>query len=346
MVEKFEAATAPLDVLNPRGRDSFASYAEGIPGPEDSGHPPVNFHAIAAATGGRFHRTPSTIPREAPYVLVLLPRRLSRALRAVRSLKRSGRTVLVTWKECGSHQIERQLRRPLARFWLERILAWTDARLAVSPACLAFFAARRDRAPLLVLPTPYPLEEPRWSFERPLLERNGILVGTRDWNARPRRHEAAVRLALRVAERVGCRVTVLNVDGGAGERRLRSLGGNSLLRIVRGPLPYRDYLSEMASHRLVLQRDHSGVPGQVAGDALLCGIPCMGGSGMVDRIAFGHLPGAGSDDAVVAETAVQLLTDDEAWTGVVERARRRAAARLSFSAFRAAWREAAATLSP
>ena len=46
-------------------------------------------------------------------------------------------------------------------------------------------------------------------------------------------------------------------------------------------IPGRD-----ARHKIVLQADKSAVPGQVAGDALLCRMPCVGGDGAIDRLAF------------------------------------------------------------
>lgn len=45
----------------------------------------------------------------------------------------------------------------------------------------------------------------------------------------------------------------------------------------------------MARHKIVLQLDRSHVPGQVAGDALLCRIPCVGGDGAIERITFQKL---------------------------------------------------------
>ncbi len=333
-----------MDVLVPRGRDRFADYAAGVPRPEARGHPPVNFHAMAAATRGRFHRTLGTIPPEVLHVLLLLPRRLPRAFLAVHALKRGGRKVLVSWKECGAHQIARQMRRPFAAFWLRRIIARADAVLCASPAAVEFFGARAEAGRLLSLPTPYPLDEPGWSFGGALSRRAGIFLGTRDWDEPARRHREAIRVALRAAEHSGCRVTAINLDGPAGRRRYEALGNEPRLRLLDGPLPYPAYLREMAAHRLVVQRDRSGVPGQVAGDALLCGIPCLGGNGMVDRIAFADLPGADASDEEVLDATLRLLRDDAAWTGAMRSARIRADASLSFSAFRRIWGQVSASV--
>jgi hypothetical protein len=234
--------------------------------------------------------------------------------------------------------------RPFAKFWLRRTAALADAVLCTSPAALAFFGARPEAGKILTLPTPYPLDERGWSFGGALPGREGIFLGTRNWDEPTRRHGEAARIALRVAERAGCRVTALNVEGKVGRRRYDSLGAGSRLRVVEGPLPYAAYLREIAAHRIVLQRDRSGVPGQVAGDALLCGIPCLGGNGMVDRIAFAELPGAEDSDDEVLDAALGLLRDDAAWTAAMRSARLRADASLSFSAFRTTWGKASATL--
>ncbi len=70
------------------------------------------------------------------------------------------------------------------------------------------------------------------------------------------------------------------------------------------------------------------MPGQVAGDALLCRMPGVGGNGAVDRIAFGA-----TDDPLA--TARQLMTDDAAWCAATEHSQNVARERLSFSAVRA-----------
>jgi hypothetical protein len=77
----------------------------------------------------------------------------------------------------------------------------------------------------------------------------------------------------------------------------------------------------MARCRVIFQRDTSAVPGQIAGDALLCRLPCVGGNGAVDRDAFGHL-----------SEIEPLLRDDEAWRAAVEESQQRAQAQLSFAA--------------
>jgi len=47
-----------------------------------------------------------------------------------------------------------------------------------------------------------------------------------------------------------------------------------------------DYLRAIAHHKIVLQLDRSHVPGQVAGDALLCLIPCVGATAQSSESRF------------------------------------------------------------
>ena len=145
-------------------------------------------------------------------------------------------------------------------------------------------------------------------------------------------------MAARLAEaQPGLRVTCVNPDGLLGRWRVwRAQRGASRIELMPR-LPYADYLRLIAGHRIVLQRDASGVPGQVAGDSLLAGTPCLGGDGLVDRCAFGDLPSARDEDAVVRDAATRLLVDDARWEETVARARTAAMERLSFAAFRRSW---------
>jgi hypothetical protein len=67
----------------------------------------------------------------------------------------------------------------------------------------------------------------------------------------------------------------------------------------------------MARHRIVLQLDTSFVPGQVAGDALLCRVPCAGGNGAIDRLAFPETCGFARSISDVEQLASRLLSDRE-----------------------------------
>ena len=87
----------------------------------------------------------------------------------------------------------------------------------------------------------------------------------------------------------------------------------------------------MARHKIVLQADKSAVPGQVAGDALLCRMPCVGGDGAIDRLAFPATCGYGRSLGELPDLAARCCA-----TGILRANRRGIAAeaheRLSFEA--------------
>ena len=82
----------------------------------------------------------------------------------------------------------------------------------------------------------------------------------------------------------------------------------------------------------MLQLDRSHVPGQVAGDALLCRIPCIGGDGAIERIAFSKTCGEGRTINEIASMALDLLKNPELREAVVAESQERARDRLSFEA--------------
>ena len=148
-------------------------------------------------------------------------------------------------------------------------------------------APKRDPATVAFIPTPYPIEDQRWNFSVHPAEQSGIFVGTREWDVPSRNHFAALLVARHLCEATGEPVTVVNLDGYKGRRLFSELKfPDGKLRLIEKWKSYPDYLRDMASHKIVLQLDRSHVPGQVAGDALLCRIPCVGGDGAIERIAF------------------------------------------------------------
>jgi hypothetical protein len=307
-------------VLNPGGRDPVQLFPNGAGSPRDPGHPPVNYHAYAACCRGGFFRKVPEIPPQTRAVLVLLRRKgLPDARTAVADLKKSGRRVFISWKESGLHQVADALADASRHELFRAICQEADGFLSSTPDLIPLYSAAGCRSGTF-LPTPYPVDVPCWDFSRPVEERSGIFIGTREFSVPSRNHLLAVSVACQLGP-----VTVLNTDGRAGERLLRSISPE--ITILRGPLPYPEYLRLMASHRLVFQLDRSAVPGQVAGDALLARVPCLGGDGAVDRIAFEPLAGPQIDAFGLAQ---ELLADDQAYRLEIERSQRAAASHLSF----------------
>jgi hypothetical protein len=324
-----------LIVLNPGGRDPAQTFPQGAgePGRE---HAPVNFHAFAACTGGSFQReTRAALADDGP-VLLLLRSDFRASERALRDLKRGGRVVAVSLKETGLHQIALQLHdaAKLARF--ANILEAADICLGITPEAAEFYrsflsAQKRDRA--VFIPTPYPIDDERWNFFRPAAKRSGILIGTREWNVPSRNHLAALMLARRLSDATGEAVSVANGEARRGLKLLGALGfAPGKLRILERRLAYPDYLREVSRHKIVLQLDGSFVPGQVAGDALLCRILCVGGNGAIDRIAFADTCGFGRTNTELAAMAERLLREPAFHEEMLAATQQRARHELSFAA--------------
>ena len=310
-----------LTVLNPGGRDPAQDFSSGWPGPTDPGHPPVNFHGYAACSGGSFEReVKAAIARGRP-VLLLLRGDFRQSQRALYELKQHKVTVAISFKETGLHQIAKQLSDPRRAARFHEMAHTADGCLAATSVALTFYGRGE------FIPTPYPLEDGRWNFHRSLGERTGIFIGTREWNE-PSRHHLA---ALVAATSLGEPVTVFDPSPRKCRKLLGALGRpTDSLRIITKRLDYRDYLAEMSRHRIVFQADRSAVPGQVAGDALLCRMPCLGGDGAIDRLGFSETCGYGRSLGELTGLAAMLLRDDGLYKTVVVAYQQQANERLSY----------------
>jgi hypothetical protein len=83
-----------------------------------------------------------------------------------------------------------------------------------------------------------------------------------------------------------------------------------------------------------LQLDRSHVPGQVAGDALLCRIPCVGGDGAIERIAFPKTSGEGRNINEIGSMGLDLLKNADLRATIISECKECARERLSFEAVR------------
>jgi hypothetical protein len=326
-----------LTVLNPGGRDGEQQF-HSLPPPDQGAHSPINFHAFAACTFGAFHRHTRLALNERTPVLLLLRGDFRASQRSLMDLKKEGRTVAVSLKETGLHQIAQQLRDPrkLSRFI--QIVTAADACIATTPEAAEIYQcvrSKHNRAKVAFIPTPYPIEDQRWDFSAPRNEQSGIFVGTREWSVPSRNHFAALLVARNVCEATGEPVSLVNLDGYKGRRLLAELNFPAgKLRLIEKWNSYPEYLRDVARHKIVLQLDSSHVPGQVAGDALLCRIPCVGGDGAIERIAFSRTCGEGRTFNEVASMASDLLNNLELREAVVAESQERARERLSFDVVR------------
>jgi hypothetical protein len=326
-----------LTVLNPAGRDPEQHF-DVAPAPGGGEHPPVNFHAYAACTRGVFHYDTRRAIGEGTPVLLLLRGEFRASERALDELKKQGRKVVVSLKETGLEQIAQQFcdRGRLSRFI--RILAQADGCIATTPEAAEIYQrarTRHDPATVAFIPTPYPVEDQQWNFSVPSGERLGIFVGTREWDVPSRNHFAALLVARQLSEATDEPVSVVNLDGYKARRLLWELKfPEGKFRVIEEEKSYPDYLRIVARHKLVLQLDRSHVPGQVAGDALLCRTVCVGGDGAIERIAFQKTCGEGRAINEIASIALDLLRNAESRAVIGAESQQLALERLSFQAVR------------
>lgn len=293
-------------VLNPGGRDHKQFFLDG-PGEPGIGHAPVNYHAYAACLHGGFFQEIEELPMSCRAVLLLVRKKTAPALRAMKLLQKRGIRVFLALKEAGWHQVADAFGTSAQWRVLMELCAMADGALASTQDLVPLFlAAGARRAEFF--PTPYPMEFEHWNFAAPVAERSGIFIGTREFDVASRRHLSALRIACRVAKETGRRVTML--DDGSCPRAVRQdfRADAPFLNFVRAPLPYADYLRLLARHEVVFQMDASRVPGQVAGDACLARVLCIGGDGAIERLAFSETCGFGRADSDLANLLHEVLS--------------------------------------
>jgi hypothetical protein len=236
----------------------------------------------------------------------------------------------VSLKESGQHQIADFLDDPVRLELFLQIADLADGYVSSTGAAESVYRNAGFQRGAFV-PTPYPVADAAWDFGVPLAERNGIFIGTREFDVPSRRHAETLLAAERLSRRLEIPVAVVNVAGRAGGMRLKRIRrDNPLFFIIDGPLNYPMYLRLMASHRVTFQLDRSAVPGQAAGDSLLARMPCVGGNGTIDELVFGDDAGLDTDAAM--GRIEELLTDDANWTATMAAALGWAGERLSFEA--------------
>src|SRR3954471_24606135 len=251
-----------LTVLNPGGRDAEQQF-HCLPAPGEGAHSPINFHAFAACTFGAFHRHTRLALSERTPVLLLLRGDFRASERSLMDLKKEGRTVAVSLKETGLHQIAQQLRDPAKLSRFIKIVTQADACIATTPEAAEIYQrirSKHDSATVAFISTPYPIEDERWDFSVPRDEQSGIFIGTREWQVPSRNHFAALLVAKQLCEATGEPVTVVNLDGYKGRRLLGELNfPERKRRLIEKWKTYPDYLRDVARHKIVLQLDRSHV---------------------------------------------------------------------------------------
>jgi hypothetical protein len=324
-----DAENFRLAVLNPTGRDHEQHFAENRSATANE-HAPVNFHGYAASTHGAVFRDLKRAIASGWPVLLLLRGDFRASERALAELKKSKRKTVVALKETGAHQVAQQLSDPTRFARFVRIVRAANGCVASTPEVADLFRLFRDNR-IEFVPTPYPIEDENWNWA--MDNRSGIFVGTREFAVLTRNHLSALLAVKKLSDATKEPVTVFNFDRRRGAKLISEIGFRKI-RVHEKRMGYRAYLAEVARHKIIFQLDRSRVPGQVAGDALLCRSVCVGGDGAIERIAFPETCGEKRSDAELIEIAQRLLTNENERRAVAERATKIAKEKLSFRAGR------------
>lgn len=334
-------ASFRLAVVTPGGKDGRQTFPNGAGKLGDPGHLPVNFHAYAACTKGTYLSGDTVMPEE-DNVLLLVGSKMERAEALLRRLKDAGKKVVVTIKETGLQQIGGHFQKFENWSAFKRICALADGALATTFDTEPLYLAANRKLPVLFLPPPYPVEE--WDLSSP--EKSGVFIGTRQLFVTSRNHALALAMVSPLAAEMNEPVTVISgrasdlppmkrvlnkvVDYSHDWHR-RFAESAPHVRVISKQMPAQEYLRTMARHKLVFQLDQSSVPGQVAGDALLCRIPCVGGNGTAERIIFPDLCGHGRSTGELLKLARQLLVDESLCAEMAHRATELACERMCYT---------------
>ncbi len=337
-----------LAVMTPGGKDGRQVFPDGAGTMASPGHAPVNFHAYAACTHGVYWSGDS-LPDE-PHVLLLIGSKMERAEVLLRRLKDAGKTVVITIKETGLPQIAGHFQNFANWSSFKRLCALADGALATTFDTEPLYLAANPKLPVAFIPPPYPVEEAAWDVSKQISQpQRGIFLGTRQMFVASRNHALALALLAPVAEAMNEPITV--ISGRASDlppmkRLINKMADFSLrwhqsfaaqsasIQIITRQLRAVDYLKLMAAHKLVFQLDQSSVPGQVAGDALMCRLPCVGGNGTAERLVFPDLCGHGRSTGELLEITRRLLSDDGYRAEQVQRSVTLAQEKMSFSSVR------------
>jgi hypothetical protein len=338
------ASSFRLAVVTPGGKDGRQTFSNGAGKPGDPGHLPVNFHAYAACTHGTYLSGDAAMPEE-NHVLLLIGSRMERAERLLRRLKDAGKIVAITIKETGLQQIGAHFQKFENWTAFQRLCALADGAIATTYDTEPLYHTANPKLPILFLPPPYPVEE--WDLSNP--EKKGIFIGTRQLFVTSRNHALALAMLSPLAAELDEPVTVISgrasdlppikrmlnkvVDYSHDWHR-RFAETASQVKVISKQMPALDYLRTMAAHRLVFQLDQSSVPGQVAGDALLCRIPCVGGNGTAERLIFPDLCGHGRTTGELLDLTRRLLSEPSLYDQMVRQSVELAQVNMSYSSAR------------
>lgn len=239
-------------------------------------------------------------------VLVLVNRDLNDVAPLIKKLKLLKKKVLVGFHEnFDDFQLQCMDLNWLPR--LQALVSEADGYLNVIPQAESFFLeVFKEKNVINTLhPAPFGIWDTS-NLVTPFEKREGIMVVTRTLNQRLRRNTIfALFVANKVAKSSETFVTYLTEDP-IEEGYFKSIGLDRI-KVLRGPLDYKDWLKLLGRHKLLCHFDKSGTLGQVVTDAALVGNMVFGGNTDNNIQSF-------SDCASIEDFSEEL----EGWIGSFE----------------------------
>jgi hypothetical protein len=292
------------------------------------GYEPAFIHSYAACTGGSVLTNLRKVPA-GPVLIVLRKTNLRRASAAIDELRKRGSKILIALAGTSSHDIANTLGDTTRWEFFRTICSRCDLALAQVEDLVPFFnKAGSPRTEFL----PIPIDFESAPAPKPLAELRGIFVGTREFRIPARRHLEAVTHADSLSRLLQIPLAVLNSEGRDGGMLLKDFQRrNPLFYIIEAPITRSDFLDVLRLHRIVWQLDTTSAPGRIASDSILCGLPCVGGNGTAERLAFPAVCGPRPAPQLL-ESAERLLTDDAFWSETVGFSREKTLAELAYGA--------------
>lgn len=320
-----------ITVLNAGGRDSNISYENGIGTPSPHHHPPVNYHAYAACTEGKFLKSIDDI-QNSESIIFLIRTDLKESVKNLTKLRKKypDSKVLLLFKETGPYQILSALKKPADLLNLSILGKLADGFLSPTPFVSDWLKNFTDNSVFFV-PTPYPFHDPNWDFSSPFEKRSGIMLGTKEFDVHWRMHLPTLISIRKWIQGQKIKLTVINKDGKSSLKWLDAVGFRSAdINVVDGILSYPNYLKLLGSHRLVFNQDMGFVPGQISGDSLLTKTPVLGGNNAIQQMIYPEFLSNDLSYNRLLDSAEILYSSESEYAKIVADARKRADSLLSF----------------
>ena len=343
-VAKAEAAPSPAPVSAPATASRVQTQLGVLDLCGDShwnltAPPPLGYIGFAVASHGRIFRTLTDSVADPQPILIVADARLEAAKSAIQTIRNAAanapRRVLLTFVERAMKEIMAELRNPQSMERFKALLNLADGMIVSAPELLGFINSLNVNCQCIHIPAPYPLENPQWDVSLPTNQRSGIFFGDIPFREPDRNMLAWLYAAAEIAAKTGHHLSIFSTPGFSQGPTAAQLGLSAPMFTQIPACDYGSYLQHLASHRIVIKPNSLDGVSNVAGDALLSRIICVGGEGTLERVAFRESCGSGRSSDNIRAIAESLLTDDAFYDRQVEKSQQIAMQSMSFGAVNA-----------